>query len=340
MTIIKKFSRLFLLVTLTIFSTTSLFAQPRATVAEPIKDLGIFYQDQLIIYDFIVRNEGNATLQITDVKPACGCTIADYDKTIEPGRTGKVHAKVNISTFNGTIAKGITVMTNDAANPLLELTIKAVVKQVIAVKPGYARFNILQGESENSKDVQVLASGDGSPFDVLSASSPLDAVSVSFREANASERLPGYTGKQWAIDVALNADNIKIGPLADYVIVSTNHPRQKEVKIAISGVVRPIVRVEPAVMNFGSVKKADVALIRTVLIRGNSLTRSFTVTKAETTVKGISADLKPAFNKNEYEILLTIDPSVVRGVFSGKLIAHTDNKIKPVIEVELKGEVL
>jgi len=81
-------------------------------------------------------------------------------------------------------------------------------------------------------------------------------------------------------------------------------------------------------------------LMRIVLIRGNSLTRSFTVTKAETTVKGIAAELKPSANKNEYEVTLTIDPDVLKGTFSGKMIAYTDNKMKPVIEVELKGEVL
>jgi len=328
-----------LLTTFTITLAASLFAQPRATVAEPVKDLGNFYQDQLIECDFIVKNEGNTTLQINDVKPACGCTIADYDKTIEPGKTGKVHAKVNISTFNGPISKDITVTTNDVTNPQIELTVKAIVKPLIEVKPGYARFNVLPGEMENAKTVQVIGSPDGTSFNVLSATLPLEGANVSFRKATDAERIPDISGKQWAVEVVLT-DDARVGPLAEYVIVTTDHPKQKEIKIPISGFVRPVCRVEPAMMNFGTVKKGDDRLIRHVQIRGNSLTRTFTVTKAETTVKGIAADLKPTFNKNEYEITLTIDPDVVRGEFSGKLIARTDNKMKPVIEVELKGEVL
>lgn len=328
-----------LLVAITFFASATLFAQPRATVAEPIKDMGNYYADKLIEYDFIVKNEGNATLQINDVKPACGCTIADYDKTIEPGKTGKVHAKVNISTFNGPIAKGITVFTNDAINPQIELTVKAIVKQYIEVKPGYARFNVLPGEMENAKVVQIVSSPDGTPFKVLSATLPIEGAKVSFHEATNTERRSDLSGKQWAVEVQLT-DDVKIGPLADYVIVTTDHPKQKEIKIPISGMVRPVVRVDPAMLNFGSVKKGDDRLMRIVLIRGNSLTRSFTVTKAETTVKGIAAELKPSANKNEYEVTLTIDPDVLKGTFSGKMIAYTDNKMKPVIEVELKGEVL
>jgi len=319
--------------------STCVFAQPRATIAEPIKDMGNFYQDQLIECDFIVKNDGNASLQISRVNPACGCTVADYDKTIEPGKTGKVHAKVNISSFNGPISKGITVFTNDETNPQIELTVKAIVKQYIAVNPGYTRFNVLPGEMESARVVQILGSTDGTSFKVLSATLPLEGANVSFREATKAERRPDLTGKQWAVEIQLT-DNVRIGPLAEYVIVTTDHPKQKEIKIPISGMVRPVVRVEPMMMNFGTVKMGDDRLMRRVLIRGNSLTRSFVVTKAETTVKGIAADLKPSPNKNEYEIILTIDPNVLRGVFSGKLIARTDNSIKPVIEVELKGEVL
>ncbi len=335
----KKISLLAILLFISI--SARLYAQPRAIVAEPVVDLGNFYQDQLILHDFIVKNEGNATLKITDVKAACGCTATDYDKTIEPGKTGKVHAKVDISKFTGTISKDIMVITNDQANPQINLTIKAIVKALIVVKPGYARFNILQGESENSKDVQIIASGDGTAFDVLSARSPIEGVNATFREATAAERLPDISGKQWAVEVALSADNIKTGPLSDYVIVATNHPKQKEIKIAISGVVRPVARIEPAMVNFGEVDLSNREyLTRTVTIRGNSLKNSFVVTRAETTVKGISVVLRPTPNKNEYELTMTVDPAVVKGSFSGKLLAHTDNKIKPVMEVELKGKVL
>jgi len=331
--------KIILLTTFTITLAASLFAQPRATIAEPIKELGTFYQDQLIECDFILKNEGNVTLQINDVKPACGCTIAEYDKTIEPGKTGKVHAKVNISTFSGQISKGVTVLTNDVSNPQIELTVKAIVKPIIAVKPGYARFNVLQGEMDSAKTVQVLAPSDGTAFNVLSATLPVDGAKVSFREATDAERIPDIPGKQWAVEIKLT-DDARLGPLADYVIITTDHPKQKEIKIGISGMVRPACRVEPQMMNFGTVKMGDDRLMRRVQIRGNSLTRTFTVTKAETTVKGIAVDLKPTGYKNEYEIMLTIDPNVVRGSFSGKLTAHTDNKMKPLIEVELKGEVL
>ena len=132
----------FLLATVFFVSMASdVFAQPRAAIAEPAKDLGIFHQDELINYDFIIKNEGNATLQITDVRAECGCVATNYDKTIGPGQTGKVHAKVNISSFNGVISKDIYIFTNDSTNPEITVTIKGKVIEWITPIPGYARVN-------------------------------------------------------------------------------------------------------------------------------------------------------------------------------------------------------
>src|SRR6185436_15700181 len=120
----------------------SLFAQsasqPKAVVTEPVKDLGVVAKGEKAAYEFTIRNEGNAPLQIQEVRAACGCTVADYDKVIGPGQAGKVRVSVDTATFNGPIAKGVTVYTNDPATPQMELTIRAQVEPFIKVKPGYA----------------------------------------------------------------------------------------------------------------------------------------------------------------------------------------------------------
>src|SRR3954467_12599449 len=121
--------------------------KPKAVAVEPIKDVGTVPKGDKAVADFLIRNDGDAVLEITNVQPACGCTVAEYDKTIAPGKTGKVHAVVDTSTFNGPIAKGVTVFTNDPAMPQIELTVRAKVEPYINVKPGYARYTTVQGEA-------------------------------------------------------------------------------------------------------------------------------------------------------------------------------------------------
>ena len=62
--------------------------------------------------DFEFTNTGKTDIVITNVKPTCGCTVADYTKTpIKPGEKGKVTATYNAAN-KGAFTKTITVTTN------------------------------------------------------------------------------------------------------------------------------------------------------------------------------------------------------------------------------------
>src|SRR3954452_1088275 len=86
--------------------------KPKATVAEPVTDVGTVPKGEKIIHDFLIKNEGDADLQITNVQPACGCTVAEFDKVIKPGATGKVHAVGASSPFNGAFSNRVSALTD------------------------------------------------------------------------------------------------------------------------------------------------------------------------------------------------------------------------------------
>ena len=61
-------------------------AAPKAVVAEPVVDVGTVPKGDSINHDFVVKNEGAGPLEITQVQPSCGCTVASFDKTIASDR--------------------------------------------------------------------------------------------------------------------------------------------------------------------------------------------------------------------------------------------------------------
>jgi hypothetical protein len=122
---------------------------PRLTVVEPVKDYGIVAKGEKLNWAFTVKNTGTADLQIIAARPACGCTVAEFDKVIKPGETGKVTAQVDTTAFNGPIAKAVTLETNDPVTPTAQLTIHALVKPYVEAYPaGFVRYSILQGDAE------------------------------------------------------------------------------------------------------------------------------------------------------------------------------------------------
>src|SRR5216117_1850335 len=53
-------------------------------------------------HDFVFTNTGAGVLEITDVRPHCGCTTAGtWDRQIQPGKTGKIPLAFNPSNFSG-----------------------------------------------------------------------------------------------------------------------------------------------------------------------------------------------------------------------------------------------
>jgi uncharacterized protein DUF1573 len=310
---------------------------PKAVAVEPISDVGTVPKGEKVAHDFMIKNDGNAVLQITEVQPACGCTVAEFDKTIAPGKTGKVHAVIDTTTFNGPIAKTVTVFTNDPANPQILLTVRAKVEPYISVKPGYARYSTVQGEATVGTIAQTLWAPDGTPMDVVSVDSPFPYLTTTFREAKEGERLPDAKGKQWRVEMTLS-NSAPVGALAGYVIVHTNHPQQKVVEIPISGFVRPVIAITPPVADFGEIELKE-PMHKAINIK-NFATEKINVTGVEGKIKGIDTQLQPLEEGREYQVKLVLKPEMGKGPFLGKLTIHTDSPKAPAIEVELKGIVL
>jgi hypothetical protein len=310
--------------------------KPKATVAEPLKDVGTVPKGEKIVHDFVIKNEGDADLQITNVQPACGCTVAEFDKLIKPGQTGKVHAVIDSTTFSGPISKGVSVFTNDPDHPQIELTVHAKVEPYISVKPGYARYITVQGEPLEGNIAQTMWAPDGTSWDITSVDSPYPFLAVTYHEAKPEERLPDAKGKQWKVEMKLS-NGAKVGPLSDYVTVHTNHPKQKIVQIPVSGFVRPVIAATPPNADFGKIETKDLPLKKALNIR-NFATEPIKVTSVDPSLpKGIEAKLETLEEGREYQVRIIISPDLPKGPFLGKLTIHTDSPKVPILDVELKG---
>ena len=94
-------------------------------------DFGKVPQGTPVTTVFEFTNIGKEPLILTDVKPTCGCTIADYTKTpVKNGEKGLIkitYNAANVAPFNKTI-----VVTSNAKTPTKYLNI---VGEIIAKTP-------------------------------------------------------------------------------------------------------------------------------------------------------------------------------------------------------------
>lgn len=316
---------------------------PRLTLVEPLKDFGTVPKGTKIDWAFEIKNTGTSDLEIISAKPTCGCTVADFDKVIKPGQKGKVAAHVDTTGFAGPISKAVTLETNDPNTPTAQVTINAIVKPYVEAYPaGFVRFNMLQGDSE--KQSVTLYSEEDEPFEIVKIESPQEWIKVEPKKLTGTDVVPeiGRKGQaQYKLDISVGGDDARVGPLAEKIRVVTNSKHQPEYWLSVSGVVRPPYRVEPTGVNFGEVAPSDSAATRTISIRSNNLKTpgAFAVTKVESGVAGVTADVKPTDRPGEFNVTLQVAKDAKPGALDGNVIVHTSDKAKPTVTIPVKGTV-
>jgi hypothetical protein len=319
-------------------ASTTPASSAKLVAAEPVRDVGKVMKGEKISVVFELRNEGTDELVLTDVRPTCGCTVANYDAKIAPGKTGKVHAEVDTAEFSGPISKTITVLSNDAANPRLTLTIKAVVEQAVRLQPGFARFNYVQTQAPVTAQ-QWIWTEDFADFRVTAVDSPYKFILATFREAKPEERRSEVTSgaRQWLVETTIQPD-AEVGALRDFLVVTTNHPKQKEIKIPLSGFVRPILSVTPYVADFGSVTMTPEGKDLSIIVT-NFGKEPVEITRVTTGVAGVEATVKAIEAGKRFEIRLALTPAMAKGSVSSTLKIETSSPAKPTLDVPFKGTV-
>lgn len=317
--------------------------KPKITLVEPVKDFGIVAKGQKLDWTFTIKNTGSADLEIKGANPTCGCTVADYDKTIKPGQTGKVTAHVDTSNFSGPISKGVTIASNDPETPVAQVTINATVKPYVDTFPaGYVRYTMLQGE-ELTNSV-TLFSDDEAPLEILGVTTPGDWVKVKYTKvALESERVKaGRAGQnQYKLDVTVGGPTAPIGPLTDKILIKTNSKYQPEFRLSLTGMIRPTYIVSPSVLNFGELAAKTEGVERRLTVQSNNRAKmdAFKITGVETTIPGVTAEAKSTEQTGIYEVSVKVSKDVKPGEFDGKVLVHTNDPIRPLSEVQIKGLV-
>ena len=91
-------------------------------------EFGTIEQGKPVSYEFTFTNTTNKDVTLTNVKPSCGCTAANYTKTaVKPGEKGTITATYNAAA-GGAFHKTVTVMTSEENSAPKIITIKGTVK--------------------------------------------------------------------------------------------------------------------------------------------------------------------------------------------------------------------
>ena len=309
---------------------------PKIVIDEPIADVGVVVKGDSVSHEFVIHNEGKATLEILEVRPACGCTVVEFDKKIAPGTSGKLTSTLNTAGLrSGGGSKGITLFTNDPDHPRVVLTMQAKLLDYLIFNPGFARFTGLGKGYDPGVVTQIFYTPKFDGLEIKGVESPFPFMDVTYRPATKEELRPDGTDNQYVFTMTLDFDKAPVGPLTGKMVVHTNHPQQKTAWLPVSGFVRPLLAVTPPKAHYGDMEKPEA-------MTTNFLVKSFApyplkITKVEENLEGAEAVVTALEEGKSYNVKVTFDKDMPKGDFAGQLKIHTDSKDKPLVVVNLTG---
>jgi len=132
-------------------------------------DFGSIPRGSTVVHRFIIKNTGQDVLEISDVRPTCGCTTAPLSSNkIQPGEEATLKASFNSQKFNGRVRKEIYVNSNDPINPYLKISFTATINDPllpITLVPGEADFGAVKTGTSGQLKLK-MNNGDTAPHEV------------------------------------------------------------------------------------------------------------------------------------------------------------------------------
>lgn len=227
--VLSRFSTAAVLLALSMGAGPTAFAAPKIQFESETVDFGKVRGGDPITVTYKLTNVGDAELQITSIKPGCGCTKAEAaKKAIAPKESTTIDAIFNSTGFSGAISKTIAVTTNDPDRASLSLSLKGQVVPLATVTPPSISFGDLLQHNSTTFTLKVVPT-DPATFGIIGIEPIGTHVTVkSFR------RLGTKAAPYWQVVVVINA-GAKTGRVMESLRIRTTAPGNPSVSVTVYG---------------------------------------------------------------------------------------------------------
>lgn len=227
-------------------AAVSLMAQaPIITFDKTHQNLGRLSGERKAAVKYKVTNTGNATLNITQVRPGCGCTYTMLGKwSLAPGESTAIEATFDPKGMRGLVRKTVEVVSDDPKTPAAILSFEAEIIQEIM--PSVESVYFYQApRAAPTRSLVRYASGNGEGVQILEARSSAPFLSFQIRAE----------GKDQVLDVIFDGRKV---PKAQQRGVETatvrfSNPRVNQLTLNIPWDLRPSILAQPPEVVFQDV---------------------------------------------------------------------------------------
>lgn len=303
---------------------------PIVQVSDRTIDFGQAAQQQLLHRDLFIGNDGDQPLLIFKIESSCGCTgVMLADSIVAPGAKARIDVSFSTRDYQGPQEKFLQIQTNDPAERLLKITVKADVVPTIEVSDDRVRFDpIHRGETPERKVRLAAKAGFGLGVKLIEGGEEWLTSSVQSEKSD---------GKEVCNVVLKLKPTAPAGPFRKIVSVHCSGAIPRIIELAVSGQIISYFETDgDARVNFPITEKG-VTSGAVVRIKCDG-TKPYRLTSVESTVEFISGEIVPD-GENAFRVNLTLHGTAPAGPYRGVVKINTTDPAQPIITVGVQGLV-
>jgi hypothetical protein len=299
---------------------------PKILIEEKRHDLGEVWERSSYVHTFDVKNVGTEVLEIQEVSPSCGCTVAEFDSMIAPGQSGKITLEIEGDKVTGNFVKNAAVVSNDLDHPKVSISLGGSIREYISVEPRRVYLRGRHGEPV-ARDVSIIANDEKQAFEILDVSSNIDHK-ITYRV------MPGQSEGEYIIKLFKNP-KLETENSWGQVVVKTNNENVPERYVQVNVISMGSIVIEPKMVNFGTVEPlglVDDPLKTEVLVHRETV--DFQITDVSFTSDLYEAEIETIDWRRKYRIVVAFRPGE-QSSYSDEMIISTDDPRESSIRVRM-----
>lgn len=302
-------------------------AAPHLRIANPEHDFGQITPGQMLNYEVQLSNTGSAPLDISDVRPSCGCTTADqWPHRLAPGTSGTIPVQIDTSEFSGEVTRTLTIVSNDPVQAESVVTLKATAWLPIRVTP---RVVILPAVADPDAAVSrsaKLTNETAEPVSLSEARSDNPRFKAQLREV--------VGGKEFELTIT-TVPPLPEGTQLGKIQLKTTNAKMPELTVEAVATVLPALQIAPTVITLPAAKLTAAETRYIVLL---SHRESLTVSDVTTNAKGLA--IVQTATSDQKQVTLTLNFPVGFEVPAGEKLSvrgKTNQSAAPTFEIPIAG---
>ena len=299
---------------------------PKLQVSKPTHDFGTVKHGQMVRHEFMLANIGDQPLDITEVRPSCGCTTAgEWTRTIPAGGSGTIPIQLDTARFSGSVAKTITVTSNDRTQPQMVLEIKADIWTPIKLTPSVVVFPALTHPDRIATSVVRIVNQGETPVTITEVKSEAPVFKAEVREVQ--------PGKEFELMITTVAP-MPPGTSSARISMKTSNPDMPILAVQSVATLLPPVQVAPTQIILPGAKLAAAEKRYVVIL--NHRASDLVVSDLKSNVEGVGVSMNENPANRQFTIILTF-PAGFQARGSEKMLfsGRTNHPELPTFEVPI-----